>query len=1698
MSTTDNYLNINKVGDSFSVTSKLAEYVINPDWKNGFDAIINPNVNSQNTTIWNTISTSCEDIGAEIYKKISNYIDNIGNIDTCELHSLYSFAKLYGYNNSLLFLDFTFPNEILDLINIFSLNKAYLTGANSLLTYSSRLKVEALSGSDSDYLQYVNDIFYNTLDSFVNLKYRDYELSPDVSYDGTIWKKDVNRYTNELFKDDLGSSNDILLKKVSLNVPIYFTERIYVNDIQAGIRKITDFSSSEQVILNMELDRRAEARDKLKNISKYSYERENKVLTYFRFIILFIDSGYSVQEYNLDTKKNLIISNSDALSELLIYNSTTREYEVNYSLISQAAQKLVDLCIRISYIRENMKNQAQKYYMSGTENLLINFIRETLFTTLYNNTESSSAYWRYSNNATNLLNSNISSNDDLKIDVINYIDPVEYFNIATVSELSAVGTSGINARYWEGEYSDLYDSDITEQELLDFYSKLGLDNRFTGSYSSSSITASSFSLSSFLSTVFDSGATSATSSILYPQTTITVTTSTTPITSETNIVPISGFTSVAYGTKLDGSNIYVATNSSSGIYTSVNGVNWNKITAPYETGWTSVAYGSNTSIFIATNIIYGIYWSLDGITWTKENTTAVDSGWTCVTYGDSNYRYCATNSLNGIYWSLDGITWTKFADTGITAGWNSVAFNTYTGNYYIATNSIHGPYYSASCSSWTAIDNPPGNSNWINVESGPSTGIYFTAINSTSGLFYTNNTISTFTRSPISSAGIDTTWVDLTYGDSKYVASNSISGLYYSVDNGANWIKNNSVVSSGWSTLDYENGYFLGQNSLSGFCYSTTGSGEWYSTSGLTVTGGGQTISTSASSTVGGDVIEGEIFRKYSGISTLGETPFANIKNTLHSSYQVHPYLKAFKQYVEAVRSINNLFSYTVPDLTTCFSTLLSRLDEYGNTINFWYNNPDFTGYSSLYELEDAKGNNPNLYQDSPFNFNALREYLNDKDTFISACITGEYYNTLDLTQTEISKILTQLDLYYNNIKELEKYSIYKYGRDTFGNIYVLYKKNNVVDEKGQLWIRFKNHPIAFPAFILDTNTSLLSDVSQIPYSNINTLLTSIDNSTNIDQLGPLSGKMSFDNITFTSTAISSLSGTPNSVQTTIVSLIDNVDVMFTDLTRTSFYTTNISDNAELSEYFSIELSGVLTDGYVTISPRTSSSSISSTDYYNIFNSGNINIFNDYVDVTIECNNNIFSYETTLQYNDSLNLFFDFGFNYNKDMLYIDYSTSPISPNAYIYSNTLFGEIYNTTTTLDRTIQLNYNKYALHNLETLPQDLLNNFEHIGTIINEKDIYFVYKHSVILEVSSTEYSLKLYIFKYNKTAGLSYRFYSVPIKYNVYGSDAFKVTCSNSLLSIAYSSELPKGTDNISNYVSGYETTQGGKTSFENVIDTSYLNGIGIIQFKLDNELPLTYDNVKYFCKHTDCGFFPQYPGLNGINYFYRNNVIKNNSFYRIQLYVVPSSPVDFIYEQTFLDTVPPVSGAYEDMLSIDPAIISPIYDDIYLQANRERYIYDSESYPTSTADLSTYPYKWFRKYDLSGSDLSIFSTSAGYDLSNTRLTPSAYNYHSKEEAYSNLLSATYFPQLSAIGINEDQYCLFELDAGYTIMAKSEANGDIVTNITFEKINNNNQVITLNSVFSPIVTFNYDYTTGIKSYRITLVNLQKKQFIIERI
>jgi hypothetical protein len=69
-----------------------------------------------------------------------------------------------------------------------------------------------------------------------------------------------------------------------------------------------------------------------------------------------------------------------------------------------------------------------------------------------------------------LLQKNINVNPALDIDVIEYVDPTEYYNIAIPNEVSGVGTNSINARYWEN--NDTVDNDITTDELLEFYNKL--------------------------------------------------------------------------------------------------------------------------------------------------------------------------------------------------------------------------------------------------------------------------------------------------------------------------------------------------------------------------------------------------------------------------------------------------------------------------------------------------------------------------------------------------------------------------------------------------------------------------------------------------------------------------------------------------------------------------------------------------------------------------------------------------------------------------------------------------------------------------------------------------------------------------------------------------------------------------------------------------------------------------------------------------------------------------------------------------------------------------------------------------------------------------------------------------------------------------------------------------------------------------
>jgi hypothetical protein len=294
-------------------------------------------------------------------------------------------------------------------------------------------------------------------------------------------------------------------------------------------------------------------------------------------------------------------------------------------------------------------------------------------------------------------------------------------------------------------------------------------------------------------------------------------------------------------------------------------------------------------------------------------------------------------------------------------------------------------------------------------------------------------------------------------------------------------------------------------------------------------------------------------------------------------------------------------------------------------------------------------------------------------------------------------------------------------------------------------------------------------------------------------------------------------------------------------------------------------------------------------------------------------------------------------------------------------------------------------------------------------------------------ASGYYKVKIYLFKYNKNDGISYDNYDVFVKYNVIQSNpSWKASISNSVLSIAFASQLPKNDETVGNYVSGYETSLLGKTSFENILDTSYNNGFTVIQFIVSNGLPATYDLVKYFYKHTDLGFYPQYPGIAGTNKYHSNPVIYADDFYKMQLYTQPSLTTDdFIYEQA-LKSTSPVSGVYADMNSIAFSAISGV--------TAEEFLYDTTTYELSTnPSLSSEPMKWFRKYDLSGDYTLVSELSSGIDLGGATLPPSSYIYHAKEELFTKHNNA-YYPILDAAVSKDAVFDFFTLSSITTTAA----------------------------------------------------------------
>lgn len=252
------------------------------------------------------------------------------------------------------------------------------------------------------------------------------------------------------------------------------------------------------------------------------------------------------------------------------------------------------------------------------------------------------------------------------------------------------------------------------------------------------------------------------------------------------------------------------------------------------------------------------------------------------------------------------------------------------------------------------------------------------------------------------------------------------------------------------------------------------------------------------------------MFQNYTGIAPakissdqlVAYDAYYNHKNQTHPSYQIHPFLWNFVEKSIIDQSLDTLVAAFV-NIDVAFlegAAVAEGLDKclgrFGNLIDVWDNHlKEFTSYSTRYEQSNHFCRYTNLSSkvvdyDGAFYPPALSSYIN------TGSLSPEYYNHLRLDadvelSSKIDSLLVDSSIkskiqsitQFNDLSNV--YDIFKYQIDTFGNMYILYKKYASDDvsypEKlqtsGELWIRLADFPIAFPL------TSLIDDASykQLP-----------------------------------------------------------------------------------------------------------------------------------------------------------------------------------------------------------------------------------------------------------------------------------------------------------------------------------------------------------------------------------------------------------------------------------------------------------------------------------------------------------------------------------------------------------------------------------------------------------------------------------------
>lgn len=183
---------IAKINEDVDFAGVLRQYMQQPILRD--NSII---YNDLMDAIFGTQHSTVDSIGKRIYERISNYVTNHTDIDTCTVRALYGMAEMVGYK--MLDLGYTMPVEIQRLIDLFSINYNRLRG----LEYFDQTDFEKYGNWDQD------RVGVNLGNEFLFIfdydPTRSYGTGDYVFYAGEYWeaKKSMGPGSNPLEDRDL-------------------------------------------------------------------------------------------------------------------------------------------------------------------------------------------------------------------------------------------------------------------------------------------------------------------------------------------------------------------------------------------------------------------------------------------------------------------------------------------------------------------------------------------------------------------------------------------------------------------------------------------------------------------------------------------------------------------------------------------------------------------------------------------------------------------------------------------------------------------------------------------------------------------------------------------------------------------------------------------------------------------------------------------------------------------------------------------------------------------------------------------------------------------------------------------------------------------------------------------------------------------------------------------------------------------------------------------------------------------------------------------------------------------------------------------------------------------------------------------------------------------------------------------------------